>query len=143
VRGLLGVEGFPVRALRPVPRALPNMTETGALGNLTGAGTVGGIANRLQRTITRTPALPRPKFDAPRTSFNGRVSPHRRFAFGEMGLEEVKDVKNVYGVTVNDVVVSICAGAVRRWLIEHEELPETPLVAQIPVSVRTGQQAGT
>jgi diacylglycerol O-acyltransferase len=71
------------------------------------------------------------------------VSPHRRFAFGEMGLEEVKDVKNVYGVTVNDVVVSICAGAVRRWLIEHEELPDTPLVAQIPVSVRTGEQVGT
>ena len=119
------------------------MTETGALGNLPGAGTVGDIANRLQRTITRAPALPRPKFDAPRTSFNGRVSPHRRFAFGEMGLEQVKDVKNAYGVTVNDVVVSICAGAVRRWLIEHDELPDVPLVAQIPVSVRTGEQAGT
>jgi WS/DGAT/MGAT family acyltransferase len=142
-RGLLGLPRYPLRALRSLPRALPNVTETGALGNLPGAGTVGGIANRLQRTITRTPALPRPKFDAPKTSFNGRVSPHRRFAFGEMGLEEVKDVKNVYGVTVNDVVVSICAGAVRRWLIEHDELPVTPLVAQIPVSVRTGEQVGT
>jgi diacylglycerol O-acyltransferase len=142
-RGLLGVPRYPLRALRSLPRALPNVTETGALGNLPGAGLAGGIAGRLQRTITRTPALPRPKFEAPKTSFNGRVSPHRRFAFGEMGLEEVKDVKNVYGVTVNDVVVSICAGAVRRWLIEHDELPETPLVAQIPVSVRTGEQAGT
>jgi WS/DGAT/MGAT family acyltransferase len=142
-RGLLGVPRYPLRALRSLPRALPNVSETGALGNLPGAGTVGGIANRLQRTITRTPAIPRPKFEAPKTSFNGRVSPHRRFAFGEMGLEEVKDVKNVYGVTVNDVVVSICAGAVRRWLIEHDELPTTPLVAQIPVSVRTGDQVGT
>jgi WS/DGAT/MGAT family acyltransferase len=142
-RGLLGVPRYPLRALRSLPRALPNVSETGALGNLPGASTVGGIAGRLQRTITRTPALPRPKFDAPKTTFNGRVSPHRRFAFGEMGLEEVKDVKNVYGVTVNDVVVSICAGAVRRWLIEHEELPDTPLVAQIPVSVRTGEQVGT
>src|SRR6476619_5845051 len=119
-RGLLGLPRYPLRALRSLPRALPNVSETGALGNLPGAGTVGDIANRLQRTITRTPALPRPKFDAPKTSFNGRVSPHRRFAFGEMGLEEVKDVKNVYGVTVNDVVVSTCAGAVRRWLIEHD-----------------------
>jgi diacylglycerol O-acyltransferase / wax synthase len=142
-RGLLGVPRYPLRALRSLPRALPNVAETGALGNLPGAGTVGGIANRLQRTITRTPALPRPKFAAPKTTFNGRVSPHRRFAFGEMGLEEVKDVKNVYGVTVNDVVVSICAGAVRRWLIEHDELPDVPLVAQIPVSVRTDEQAGT
>ena len=119
------------------------MTETGALGNLPGAGTIGGIADRLQRTVTRTPPLPRAKFEAPRTSFNGRVSPHRRFAFGDMALEDVKEVKNVYGVTVNDVVVSICAGAVRRWLIEHDELPDVPLVAQIPVSVRTGEQAGT
>jgi WS/DGAT/MGAT family acyltransferase len=142
-RGLLGVPRYPLRALRSLPRALPNVSETGALGNLPGAGTVGGIAGRLQRTITRTPALPRPKFEAPKTTFNGRVSPHRRFAFGEMGLEEVKGVKNIYGVTVNDVVVSICAGAVRRWLIEHEELPDTPLVAQIPVSVRTGEQVGT
>jgi diacylglycerol O-acyltransferase / wax synthase len=142
-RGLLGVPRYPLRALRSLPRALPNVAETGALGNLPGAGTVGGIANRLQRTITRTPALPRPKLEAPKTSFNGRVSPHRRFAFGELSLDEVKAVKNAYGVTVNDVVVSICAGAVRRWLIEHDELPEVPLVAQIPVSVRTGEQVGT
>ena len=142
-RGLLGVPRYPLRALRSLPRALPNVDDVGPLGQLPGAGTIGGIAGRLQRTITGAPALPRPKLEAPKTSFNGRVSPHRRFAFGEMGLQEVKDVKGVYGVTVNDVVVSICAGAVRRWLIEHHELPEVPLVAQIPVSVRTGDQVGT
>ncbi len=41
------------------------------------------------------------------------------------------------------MIVSICAGAVRRWLIEHDELPQQPLVAQIPVSVRTSAEAGT
>jgi len=71
------------------------------------------------------------------------VSAHRRFTFGEMDLDEVKAVKNVYGSTVNDVVVSISAGAVRRWLIEHDELPPGPLVAQIPVSVRTDEEMGT
>jgi WS/DGAT/MGAT family acyltransferase len=80
---------------------------------------------------------------APRTSFNGRISPHRRFAFGSLPLDTVKEVKNAHGCTVNDVVVSICASAVRRWLIEHDELPADPLVAQIPISVRTGEQAGT
>jgi diacylglycerol O-acyltransferase / wax synthase len=142
-RGLLGVPRYPLRALRSLPRALPNMAETGPLGNLPGAATVGDIADRLQRTVTGKPPVPRTKVDAPKTSFNGRVSPHRRFTFGEMGLDEVKEVKHAYGVTVNDVVVSICAGAVRRWLIEHDELPDTPLVAQIPVSVRTGEQVGT
>src|SRR3954447_19049507 len=112
-RGLIGLPRYPLRALRSLPRALPNMTETGALGNLPGAGLVSGVADRLQRTVTRAPALPKPSFSAPKTSFNGRVSPHRRFAFGDMGLAEVKDVKAIYGVTVNDVVVSICAGAVR------------------------------
>jgi diacylglycerol O-acyltransferase / wax synthase len=79
----------------------------------------------------------------PRTSFNGRVSSHRRFAFNQLPLDDVKDIKNAYGFSVNDVVVSICAGAVRRWLLKHEELPAEPLVAQIPVSVRTDEQRGT
>ena len=56
---------------------------------------------------------------------------------------DFKAAKNAHGATVNDVVVSVCAGAVRRWLIEHDDLPDTPLVAQVPVSVRTGEQFGT
>ncbi len=79
----------------------------------------------------------------PRTSFNGRVSPHRRFVFTRLSLDEVKEVKNAHGCTVNDVIVSICAGTVRRWLIKHKELPAEPLVAQIPVSVRREEQIGT
>ena len=71
------------------------------------------------------------------------MSPHRRFAFGQLALADVKAVKNQYGVTVNDVVVALCAGAVRRWLIEHEELPDRPLVTQVPVSVRSEEQRGT
>jgi len=142
-RGLLGLPRYPLRALRSLPRALPNVDDVGPLGQIPLAPTIGHIADRLQRTITRAPAVPRPNINAPKTSFNGRVSPHRRFAFGDMGLHEVKEVKKAYGVTVNDVVVSICAGAVRSWLIEHAELPDGPLVAQIPVSVRTGAQAGT
>ena len=85
----------------------------------------------------------RPDLTAPKTVFNGRVSPHRRFVFGQLPLSEFKAAKNNHGATVNDVVVSVCAGAVRRWLIEHDDLPETPLVAQVPVSVRTGEQFGT
>ena len=101
----------------------------------------GGGAAR--RRCARTAGPERAKLVAPKTSFNGRVSAHRRFVFGQISLDEVKAVKNAHGVTVNDVVVSICAGAVRRWLLEHDELPNEPLVAQIPVSVRTGDQMGT
>jgi len=71
------------------------------------------------------------------------VSPHRRFAFGQLPLDEVKAVKNEYAFTVNDVIVSLAASAVRRWLLEHDELPDRPLVALVPVSVRSEEQRGT
>jgi WS/DGAT/MGAT family acyltransferase len=87
--------------------------------------------------------LERSNLTPPRTSFNGRVSAHRRFAFGQLSLDTVKAIKNEHGCTVNDVVVALCAGAARRWLVEHGELPEQPLVAQMPVSVRTEEQQGT
>jgi WS/DGAT/MGAT family acyltransferase len=87
--------------------------------------------------------LERTAVSPPRTSFNGRVSAHRRFAFGHLPLAAVKTIKQSYGYTVNDVVMALCAGAVRRWLVEHGELPETPLVTQVPVSVRTDEQRGT
>ncbi len=142
-RGLLGVPRYPLRALRSLPAAVPNIEET-PLGALPGAGTVGRAADALGRTIRRSGSRPeRSRLRPPRTSFNGRISAHRRFAFGQLSLDEVKAIKNEHGCTVNDVVVAICAGAVRRWLLEHQELPEEPLVAQVPVSVRTSEQAGT
>lgn len=58
-------------------------------------------------------------------------------------LSAVKQVKQQHGCTVNDVVLSICAGALRWWLLEHDELPDTPLVAQVPVSVRSEKEMGT
>jgi len=137
-RGLLGVPRYPVRMLRSLPAAIPNLDQT-PFGVLPGAGRLTKIASRLSRGDGPGPS----ELEAPKTSFNGPVTPHRRFVFGKLSLADVKAVKNAHGVTVNDVVVSICAGAVRDWLIEHEELPEEPLVAQIPVSVRTDEQWGT
>jgi diacylglycerol O-acyltransferase len=143
-RGLLGVPKYPLRALRSLPAAMPNLDET-PFGTLPGAGTVSRVAGRLQRALGGGDGqrVVRSPLRAPRTSFNRRVSAHRRFAFGQIPLDEVKEVKNAHGTTVNDVVVSICAGAVRRWLIEHDELPADPLVAQIPISVRSAEQVGT
>jgi diacylglycerol O-acyltransferase / wax synthase len=143
-RGLMGVPRYPLRLLRSLPAALPNLDET-AFSGLPGSGTVSRLADRLQRTVRGRDGevVERTSLRPPRTSFNRRISPHRRFVFGQLSLDEVKQVKNEYGCTVNDVVVSICAGATRRWLLEHDELPAEPLVAQIPVSVRSGEQQGT
>ncbi|MCW2781379.1 MAG: wax ester/triacylglycerol synthase family O-acyltransferase [Marmoricola sp.] len=73
---------------------------------------------------------------APRTSFNGTITGHRSVAYADMSLELIKDIKNaVPGATVNDVVLAVSGGALRSYLEERGELPETTLVASVPVSV--------
>ncbi len=135
--GVLGLPRYPVRMLKALPKAIPNLEDT-PFGIFPGVGTLSKVAGVLSRD-----GVQRPDLTAPKTPFSGRISPHRRYIFGQLPLAEFKAAKNAHGATVNDVVVSVCAGAVRRWLLAHGELPETPLVAQVPVSVRTGDQFGT
>ncbi|MEP7034028.1 MAG: wax ester/triacylglycerol synthase family O-acyltransferase [Dermatophilaceae bacterium] len=83
---------------------------------------------------------------APATPFNAPLSPHRRWAFADLSLTEVKALRKgraKEGLTVNDVIMALCAGALRRWLELHDALPAAPLVAAVPVSVRTQDQKGT
>ncbi|MCH9728846.1 MAG: wax ester/triacylglycerol synthase family O-acyltransferase [Actinomycetia bacterium] len=75
-------------------------------------------------------------FAAPATTFNAAVTGLRDIAFAQLDLDDIKTVKNKFGVKVNDVVMSIGAGAVRQFLVDHGELPDPPLVAMVPVSVR-------
>jgi len=79
-------------------------------------------------------ALP---LSAPRTSFNGSLSRRRSVAFTAIGLDDVKRLKSAMGTTVNDVVLAVCTGALRSYLLHGHELPSKPLVAVVPVSVRT------
>jgi len=143
-RAALGLPRYPLRVLKALPSTLPNLEDAGALSTLPGVGLVTRVAGEVQRVFGgEAPQLGREKLTPPHTTFNGRVSPHRRIVIGQLSLEQVREVKNLHGCTVNDVIVSIVAGTVRRWLLHHGELPETPLVAQIPVSVRTEEQMGT
>jgi diacylglycerol O-acyltransferase len=79
---------------------------------------------------------------APATPFNRPVTQHRRVAFRSVDLDAVKAIKNALGMSVNDVVMAMCAGALRRWLAGHDALPEQPLVAMIPVSIRDPASKG-
>ncbi len=142
-RGMLGLPRYPLRLIGSVPRALPNIDEVPTLSGIPGLKAAGRVASTAQRTLGRGRVVGQVDLTPPRTSFNGRVSPHRRYAFGQLPLNDVKELKHHYGCTVNDVVVAICAGAARRWLIAHDELPDGPLVAQIPVSVRRKEEQGT
>ncbi|MGO9344757.1 MAG: WS/DGAT/MGAT family O-acyltransferase, partial [Acidimicrobiales bacterium] len=76
---------------------------------------------------------------APRTSINAAITAHRKVAFASISLDDVKRLKNAMGTTVNDIVLAICTGALRSYLQSHEELPDSPLVATVPVSVHDAE----
>jgi diacylglycerol O-acyltransferase len=74
-------------------------------------------------------------FAAPHTPFNSRITAHRNIAFAQLDFEDIKTVKNHFGVKVNDVVMALVAGVLRQYMLDRGELPEASLVAMVPVSV--------
>jgi WS/DGAT/MGAT family acyltransferase len=73
---------------------------------------------------------------APPTRFNGAIGPHRRTRFFCLDLDAMKAVKSATDAKLNDVVLAVVSGGVRRYLERHDELPDDPLVAFVPVSLR-------
>lgn len=81
--------------------------------------------------------------DVPRTRFNGTVSANRAFEAECFTLDDIRSIKNlVNGATVNDVAVTLCGGALRKYLQSKKELPEESLVALAPINIRTKDQEG-
>lgn len=145
-RGLAGVPRQPVRAINGVRRALPHLDQNPMLRHLPGVSAVAAVSRRAFRARPRSQdggVLEGQSLHAPRTILNQSISPHRRVAFSCQSLDEIKQIKTHFGVTVNDVVVAICAGALREWLADLDALPAEPLVAMIPVSVRPPAEVGT
>jgi WS/DGAT/MGAT family acyltransferase len=145
-RGLAGIPRQRVRSLRGLPRALPHLDQHPTMRTLPGVARVAALSRRASRLRPRTTdggVVEGLGLHAPRTSLNGPITSHRRVAFTQHSLDEVKQIKNHFGVTVNDVVVAICAGALRTWLQDRGELPDERLLAMIPVSLRTEAQRGT
>jgi WS/DGAT/MGAT family acyltransferase len=116
-------------------------------------GSLPAQADALIRTVTRTvrsarglsgrnrevggcPPPPPSPFEAPATSINRAISPHRRVAFAALPLNDVRRVREVLGGTTNDVVLTVAGGAMRRFFAARGEEPGGSLVALVPVSVR-------
>ncbi len=137
-RSVVSLSGHPVRAARmgyDLFRSLPGLA-TGPALRLP-------VVDKVLRRDSRSALLGPTGLRAPATPFNRSVSPHRRWSFVSLPFGQVKAVKDAHGCTVNDVVMALSSGALRRWLLDHDALPEAPLVAGVPVSVRTQDQRGT
>lgn len=116
---MTGLAGFLLRPIRLLSTVVP--------------GTISAVRDIIARTKAgRAMAAP---FSAPRTSLNRRFTTRRNVAFAQLDLEDVKKVKNHFGVTVNDVVMALASGVVRQFLLDRGELPASSLVALVPASV--------
>jgi WS/DGAT/MGAT family acyltransferase len=127
VRGLASLPITPARAILYGPRSLAHLDQVPALRSLPGIHTVSRIFRG---------DLGAKRLDAPKTRFNTQLSAGRSVAFGTVSLTDVKKIRNEFAITVNDVVIAACAGALRRRLTASGGLPADPLVAYMPVSTR-------
>jgi diacylglycerol O-acyltransferase len=145
-------QGSPMPVEESGPGRSPSELELTARGLLTNLAKplqvvklVGPSTKLVAKTVGRArkgTAMAAP-LTAPRTSFNGTITGHRSIAFTDMSLDAIKEIKNATGATVNDVVLTVSGGALRRYLESRGELPDSSLLATVPVSVHeTSSRSG-
>ena len=100
-----------------------------------------GMPSALLRTLSKsvldqTSAI---SLHAPRTIFNTEITGARRFAAEDWPIERLRAIARAASSTLNDVVLAMCSGAVRTYLADHQALPDTSLVAMVPVALKARQ----
>lgn len=125
----------PVRALGSLARAAGDLDAIPIAATLPGSRHIARAARFLAGDRRQRPELP--SLAVPRTPLNGPISAQRRLAFGSVPLKDVKQVASAHGMSVNDVVMTLCSTALREWLRRRDALPDAPLIAAVPVAVRT------
>ncbi|BBZ03961.1 diacylglycerol O-acyltransferase [Mycolicibacterium chitae] len=118
----IAVRGLARFATRPVNLATKVLPDT-----------VTTVVDTVRRALNGS-AMASP-FRAPQTAFNASITGRRNIAYAELDLEDIKTVKNHFDVKVNDVVMALVSGVLRQFLIDRGELPDSSLVAMVPVSV--------
>ena len=122
LRGALGNEASQVvRLVRELPAALGTVA-----GTARGALSPRKLLGKGSGNVTLAPATP----------MNVSVAPARAFASASVPLSDLKALARVHGATLNDLVLMLCAGALRSYLLQHQQLPRKSLVAAVPISLR-------
>nr|WP_030169747.1 wax ester/triacylglycerol synthase family O-acyltransferase [Spirillospora albida] len=137
--GLLKAALHPVRTAVSMARTAPHLDEIPGIASLPGIGVMSAFMHGALRR-PELPPVPRPS--APPTSFNLPIGRRRAVACGELPLDAVKEIRGALGGSVNDVVMALCATALRQWLDKRGELEDGPLVAGVPVSLRRDGGSG-
>ncbi len=127
---------------------VPNAVELLGRASLNNAAQPVRFARLARRTMRSTlgniGALRRAVPSAPRTRFSGTITPHRVVDGRSFPLASMRTIKAaVPGATINDAVVAVVTGALRQYLQDKDELPDAPLQAMAPISVRTEDESGT
>jgi WS/DGAT/MGAT family acyltransferase len=130
---LLKAALFPVRSAVSMARTAPYADAIPGVSQFPG---IGLVSQMMQEVLGRDEVPRAPRTVAPPTPFNRPIGPRRSFAYGELDLAEVKEIRRALGGSVNDVVMALCATALRQWLDKRGDLPDGPLVVGIPVSLR-------
>jgi diacylglycerol O-acyltransferase / wax synthase len=132
----------PFKAVRFGARIIRQLADTAGINSVgnVAARAGAGIKALAQLGNEDGPSIRLPVTLAPPTPWNKTITSHRRFAMRTTSLNNVKRLKAATGGTVNDIVLAICAGGLREYLLTHDALPDRPLRAMVPVSVRTGDE---
>lgn len=137
----------PVKAVRLQLKVVRRLAEAAGVDSVSGAASQardvikslasssGGADSTNNEDRVKIPLSP-----APPTPWNASVSPNRRFAMRSISLANVKALKDATGGTINDIVMAMCTGALREYLLRRDQLPDEPLRAMVPVSTRTGDE---
>ncbi len=144
-RAVANLAANPVRGARLSLSVIRDFADQAGITSLSGLATrtrntLGAVGKKSTASNDSASRVRLPLTPAPPTPWNKSVTPHRRFAMRATSLENLKRLKEATGCTLNDVVMAICAGALRQYLIEHDALPDSPLRAMVPVSIRTGDE---
>ncbi|HMT06010.1 MAG: wax ester/triacylglycerol synthase family O-acyltransferase [Solirubrobacterales bacterium] len=140
-----GIPRAPINIFDRLTTVVPHVDMAVAAFGVPGSRRISRVMSRVRIRLgaDEDHVIERPPVKAPRGPYGAALSPHRVFGLGSVSLNDVKTVKNAFGVKVNDVVICLVAGAVREHLTFNNELPEEPLLGMIPVSVRTEEEKGT
>lgn len=92
--------------------------------------------SQIQSKFKVKPILFKNKFPTPKTIFNNSISAKRTWGTAILSFDRINTLRKIMGVSVNDLILAICAGGIRKYLQEREKLPAQPLVANVPISIR-------